>query len=102
MSLGRLRLDYVDLFLIHNPAGLQTGENGIDVRYEQNGEVALELDVTIEDVWKAMEDQVTLGKTRSVGLSNFSLNQLERVVKSCRMIPSNHQVLTTKYPTTNV
>lgn len=91
MSLNRLQLTYVDLFLIHNPAGLKTTENGIDVLYE-NGQVALELDVSLEDVWKAMEDQVTQGRARSVGVSNFSVSQLERIVKSCRLLPSNHQV----------
>jgi len=92
MSLNKLQMEYVDLYLIHNPAGLQTVENGIDVRYELNGEVALELDVSLEDVWKAMEDQVAHGKARSVGVSNFSVPQLERIVKSCRIIPANHQV----------
>ncbi|VDL92918.1 unnamed protein product [Schistocephalus solidus] len=46
----------------------------------------------IEDTWKAMEDLVDLGLTRSIGLSNFNKSQIERILKICRIKPVMLQV----------
>lgn len=39
-----------------------------------------------------MENQVDAGLTRSIGISNFSEDQINRIVKSARIKPSNLQV----------
>jgi len=56
-SLRRLGLDYVDLFLIHWPCGMR-----------------------FMDTWRAMERAVEAGKCRSIGLSNFQQDHLEKLL----------------------
>ncbi len=56
-SLGRLGIDALDLYQLHWP-----DENGVPV----------------EDTWGAMAELVTAGKTRSIGVSNFDQELLER------------------------
>jgi len=58
-SLARLRLAYLDLYLIHTPFAFQPGDNQ-DPR-DQNGNVLYDRDVTLLDTWKAMESLVDSG-----------------------------------------
>ena len=39
-----------------------------------------------------MEAQVDAGRVKSIGLSNFNSQQIERIVKSARIKPANLQV----------
>ena len=55
-SLGRLGLDYVDLYLMHQPFG--------DVHEE----------------WRAMETALKAGKTRAIGVSNFHMDRLADLI----------------------
>ena len=57
-SLKLLRLDYLDLYLMHWPV---TGNKGSDV-----------VSPSILDTWKAMEDLVERGFVKAIGVSNFS------------------------------
>lgn len=44
------------------------------------------------EVWKAMEQEVDLKRTRHIGLSNFNISQIENVLKHCRIKPACLQV----------
>jgi len=102
LSLERLQLDYVDLFLIHQPAGIKVDDTGL-APLKVDGKVVPDLTTTVEDLWKAMEAQVPTGRTKSVGLSNFSAKQVERVAKIATIMPANHQVeLNAYYPKKNL
>lgn len=39
-----------------------------------------------------MEDQYFAGRTKSIGVSNFSIKKIERILKKCRVAPANNQV----------
>ena len=54
-------------------------------------------DVDYLDTWKAMEEFVDEGKVRSLGLSNFNIQQIERVLSSSRIEPANLQVKLAKF-----
>lgn len=69
-SLKKLGLDYLDLYLIHLPQG----------------------DVT--SCWTALEELYTEGKVRAIGVSNFTLPQLQNVLKQHDVIPAVNQVET--------
>ncbi|CAL8139850.1 unnamed protein product [Orchesella dallaii] len=98
-SLNNLQLTYVDLFLIHNPATLELGADGKSPKKDASGNVFPDLTTSLEDVWKALEAQVDAGKTKAIGLSNFTSSQVERVAKCARIRPANHQVeLNAYYP----
>jgi len=89
-SLERLRLDYLDLYLIHTPFAFQPGDEQ-DPR-DQNGNVIYDRDVTLLDTWKAMESLVDQGKCGAIGLSDISLSELLPVYESARIKPAVVQV----------
>ncbi len=72
-SLAKLRLDRTDLFLIHWP--LPTLYDGDYV-----------------STWKAMAELVTEGLTRSVGVSNFNPDHLQRLADETGVLPVVNQV----------
>jgi alcohol dehydrogenase (NADP+) len=89
-SLDRLRLKYLDLYLIHTPFAFQPGDNQ-DPR-DQNGNVIYDRDVTLLDTWKALETLVDRGKCRAIGLSDITLNELKPIYESARIKPAVVQV----------
>lgn len=68
-SLGRLGLDYVDLYLIHFPS---TGKR--------------------QESWKALEQIHKNGKARAVGVSNYTVKHLEELLSGSSMVPAVNQV----------
>ncbi|MGA7913933.1 MAG: aldo/keto reductase [Candidatus Acidiferrales bacterium] len=89
-SLERLRLEYLDLYLIHTPFAFQAGDEQ-DPR-DQNGNVIYDHDVTLLETWKALESLVDHGKCRAIGLSDVGLNELKRVYEAARIKPAVVQV----------
>ncbi len=89
-SLDRLRLKYLDLYLIHTPYAFQPGDDQ-DPR-DQNGNVIYDNGVTLLDSWRAMESLVDHGRCRAIGLSDISLNELLPVYSSARIKPAVVQV----------
>src|ERR1700734_2759378 len=85
-SLHRLRLRYLDLYLIHTPFAFQPGDEQ-DPR-DQNGDVIYDHGVTLLDTWKAMETLVDRGTCRAIGLSDISLNELVPIYESARIKPA--------------
>jgi 2,5-diketo-D-gluconate reductase A len=70
-SLSRLGLDHVDLYLIHWPVPSR--------------------DLYVE-TWKAFEEIAGEGKSRSIGVSNFRLEDLERLGRETEAVPSVNQI----------
>jgi alcohol dehydrogenase (NADP+) len=89
-SLERLRLKYLDLYLIHTPFAFKPGDDQ-DPR-DPNGNIIYDDGVTLLETWKAMENLVDDGKCRAIGLSDVSLNELLPIYESARVKPSVVQV----------
>ncbi|WP_347861647.1 aldo/keto reductase [Salimicrobium sp. PL1-032A] len=70
-SLSKLGLDYVDLYLIHWPTP--------------------EYDEYVE-TYKAMEQLQKDGKVRAIGVCNFDIEHLERLMEECDVKPAINQV----------
>ncbi|KAG8317959.1 hypothetical protein J6590_013094 [Homalodisca vitripennis] len=92
-QLKALQLEYVDLYLIHHPAGINADEV---IKHEGNtvDNTGLKLDMTTDHValWMEMEKQVDDGLTKAIGLSNFNVKQIERILKVARIPPANLQI----------
>jgi diketogulonate reductase-like aldo/keto reductase len=69
-SLKRLQLDYLDLYLIHQPFGDVYGE------------------------WKAMQDLYKEGKVRAIGVSNFHPDRLIDLIIHNEIVPAVNQIET--------
>ena len=89
-SLDRLRLDYLDLYLIHTPFAFHPGDEQ-DPR-DQNGNVLYDGRVTLLDTWRAMEALVDRGRCRAIGLSDITLDEFLPIYQAARIKPSAVQV----------
>jgi aldehyde reductase len=89
-SLDRLRIEYLDLYLIHTPFAFQPGDDQ-DPR-DQDGNVLYDKQVTLLDTWRAMEQLVDDGKCRAIGLSDISLSDLVPIYEAARIKPAAVQV----------
>ncbi|MGX9697434.1 aldo/keto reductase [Janthinobacterium lividum] len=67
-SLQRLRLDYLDLFLIHQPFG------------------------DVHGSWRAMQDAYRGGKLRAIGVSNFQPDRLMDLIAFNDIAPAVNQI----------
>jgi len=89
VSLKNLGLDYVDLYLMHWPLAFKAGP--VPVARGDDGNVVFE-PVDITETYKAMEELVATGKTKAIGVSNFSINNLEKLLKVATIVPAANQV----------
>jgi 2,5-diketo-D-gluconate reductase A len=70
-SLGALGLDYVDLYLIHWPVP--------------------SFDLYVE-TWEALIEIADSGRARAIGVSNFNVDHLERIIAETGVVPAVNQV----------
>jgi diketogulonate reductase-like aldo/keto reductase len=89
-SCGRLKVDYVDCYIIHTPFAFKSGDEQ-DPR-DEHGRVIYDSGVTLADTWGALERLVDEGHCRSIGLSDITLPKLKEVVAGARIKPSVVQV----------
>ena len=89
-SCKRLGLDYVDLYLMHTPFAFKPGDDQ-DPR-DANGNPIYDQGVTLRDTWNAMERLVENGSCKAIGVSDFTLERLEEIVRSARIMPAVLQV----------
>jgi 2,5-diketo-D-gluconate reductase A len=69
-SLDRLQLDYLDLYLIHQPYG------------------------DIHGSWRAMEELYEAGKIRAIGVANFQIDRLMDLIAFNKIPPAVNQIET--------
>lgn len=88
-SLENLGLSYVDLYLIHWPFAFVEGD--VLIPQDENG-TYLTTDTDYLETWRGMEECVRQGLTRSIGVSNFNSEQIQRLLDAAKIIPVNNQV----------
>lgn len=81
-SLQALGLEQIDLMLIHSPQPWMAYGDDEDRCCEGNTEA-----------WRAMEDAYKAGKLRSIGVSNFLIEDVENILASCTVAPMVNQLL---------
>lgn len=67
-------------------------EKGEKFPTREDGSRDLDAKVTIEETWAALEQVHASGKAKAVGVSNFSIPFLERLLKSAKTVPAANQV----------
>ena len=87
-TLHDLHLDYLDMYLIHWPVAISP-----DIVFPTAGEHFLSLDeMPLFATWAGMEACVQKGLTRHIGVSNFSINNLEEIRHAATIKPEMNQV----------
>ena len=79
-ALEELETDYLDLFLIHWP-----GVQGMEVTSSTNATLR-------EESWRVLEENFRIGKLRSIGVSNYTLDHLHQMLETCQVVPHVLQV----------
>ena len=69
-SLQRLQLDYLDLYLIHQPFG------------------------DVHGAWRAMEELYRAGRTKAIGVSNFQPDRIMDLIVHNQVVPAVNQIET--------
>jgi len=77
VSLEKLNLPYVDLYLIHWPSAHEDRFQTINKRAE---------------TWKAMEEILESGKAKAIGVSNYIISHLEEMKEYAKVLPAVNQV----------
>ncbi|KAL6823271.1 NADP-dependent oxidoreductase domain-containing protein [Trichoderma camerunense] len=72
-SLEKLGLEYVDLYLLHNPYVIGPKEG-------------------IQSAWKGLEIVKAQGKAKSIGISNFQRHHIEALLETCTVKPVINQL----------
>ena len=82
-TLSELDFDYVDLFLIHWP-------------------LPMLYDGDFVSTWKTLEESHSDGRARSIGVSNFQIEHLERLASETDTVPAVNQIEVHPYLTNEV
>ncbi|KAI5169278.1 glycerol 2-dehydrogenase (NADP+) [Pancytospora epiphaga] len=72
-SIDRLGVEYLDLYLIHWPVNTKS-------------------EFDLEKLWCEMESLVETGKVRSIGVANFGVKNLSKLLKFCKIKPAMNQI----------
>ena len=87
-TLADLRLDYLDLYLIHWPIALKPG---VVMPEEGQGFLKPE-EAPLDETWRGMEQAQADGLAKHIGVSNFSPARLEKLMGIAERPPEVNQV----------
>lgn len=74
-GIKKIGVDHVDLYLLHSPF-IEKSKQGL----------------TLEDAWKDVERLYETGKAKNIGVSNFAVQDLERILKVSKVKPQVNQI----------
>lgn len=97
-SMKKLQLEYLDLYLVHFPVATRhTGVGTTDSALDENGVLDIDTTISLETTWHAMEDLVSQGLVRSIGISNYDIFLTRDCLAYSKIKPSVNQIETHPY-----
>lgn len=76
-SLKKLKMEYLDVYLVHWPASSRQYDNWEEINAE---------------TWRGMEQLYKDGLVRAIGVCNFKINHLEALAKTASILPFINQI----------
>lgn len=82
-SIQNLGVDYLNLYLIHWPVSIKP-----EKPFAQSVDDLLSPEQSpMSETWESMESACEKGLTRHIGVSNFSVQKLQKLISSCKQKP---------------
>lgn len=81
-TLSKMKMDYLDMMIIHNPQPWNEVNQSDNRHFEGNLET-----------WRAMEDAMKEGKLRAIGVSSFQKEDIDNLIKNSSTKPMVNQIL---------
>lgn len=98
-TLKELQTDYLDLYLIHWPVSFsEPPKPASEAEYlfpkaaPTDNEVILDHETSLVDTWKEMIKLKESGKVKAIGVSNFTIEYVEALIKHTGVKPSVNQI----------
>ncbi|KAF7537481.1 hypothetical protein G7054_g3678 [Neopestalotiopsis clavispora] len=88
-TLADLGTDYVDLFLMHWPCAFKPSDKWFPIDKDGVFELA---DIDYVDTYAAMEKLLATGKTKAIGVCNFTVNKLQDLLSKTKVVPAVNQI----------
>jgi alcohol dehydrogenase (NADP+) len=87
-TLSDLQIESIDLYLIHWPVVLRE-----EVLFHESAIDLIALDtLPISKTWQTLEAMVDKGLCRHIGVSNFSIVKLRKLLETARLMPEMNQI----------
>lgn len=94
VSLEKLGLEYVDLYLMHWPVPLNPNGNDPNFPTLQNGKRDILKDWDFIKTYELMQNLIQTSKAKAIGVSNFSVTNLKKLLEAptTKVVPATNQV----------
>jgi len=97
-TLADLRLEYLDLYLIHWPVAFEYVPIDLSARGYEDESIddsadgrKIDTTVSVHETWEAMEELVRNGLVRHIGVSNFPVALLHELLTKAKIPPAVNQ-----------
>ncbi|WVQ84838.1 hypothetical protein IAT38_006995 [Cryptococcus sp. DSM 104549] len=92
-TLEALGTDYLDLYLIHWPVRLNQTKNDKELEPKKS-DGSLDVDRSWDQAktWAQLEEVYAQGKVKAIGVANWSIQELEKLKKTWKVVPAVDQV----------
>lgn len=90
VSLKNLGVSYLDLYLVHWPESSAVGD-ATDPPWKSGSEYR-QISHALKPTWQVMESLVGMGLVRAIGVSNFSVQQINDLLTFAKIVPAVNQV----------
>ncbi|KAH8114469.1 reductase AKOR2 [Phellopilus nigrolimitatus] len=97
-SLANAGFDYYNLWLMHWPQAMANIDDKTNPRHPgpngepDGGEYVMADSITFNETWADMEKVYESGKAKAIGVSNFSVKNLKKLLETAKVIPAVNQV----------
>ena len=92
ISLEKLGLDYVDLYLMHWPVAMNTNGNHPLFPTTPDGSRDVDFSRQHVDTYLDMEKLIHTGKVKAIGVCNYSVMYLEQLLARASIVPAVNQI----------